>query len=83
MEYVKRRKRRQRYYTGEDIDMFREREQENRQKKDRNICDTHIDGAWSKYNLIDNNGICYTDPPVVNMPLFRFYSFWSHVLTQC
>ena len=45
MEYVKRRKRRQRYYTGEDIDMFREREQENRQKKDRNICVTYIDGS--------------------------------------
>ena len=45
MEYVKRRKKRQRYFTGEDIDMFREREQENRQKKDRNVCDTHIDGA--------------------------------------
>ena len=45
MEYAKKRKRRQRYFTGEDIDMFREREQDNRQKKDRNICDTHIDGA--------------------------------------
>ena len=45
MDYTKRRKRRQRYFTGEDIDMFREREQENRQKKGRNICDTHIDGA--------------------------------------
>lgn len=45
MEYTKRRKRRQRYFTGEDIDMFREREQENRQKKSHNICDTHIDGA--------------------------------------
>ena len=45
MDYTKRRKRRQRYFTGEDIYMFREREQENRQKKDRNICDTHIDGA--------------------------------------
>ena len=45
MEYTKRRKRRQRYFTGEDIDMFREREQENRRQKDRNICDTHIDGA--------------------------------------
>ena len=45
MDYEKRHKRRKRYFTGEDIDMFREREQENRQKKDRNICDTHIDGA--------------------------------------
>ena len=45
MENSKPRKRRHRRLTGEDIDMFREREQENRQKKDRNICDTHIDGA--------------------------------------
>lgn len=45
MEEYRRRKRRKRYFTGEDIDMFREREQENRHKKDRNICDTHIDGA--------------------------------------
>ena len=46
MDEVKyRRKRRKRYFTGEDIDMFREREQENRQKRDSNICDTHIDGA--------------------------------------
>lgn len=46
MEEVKyRKKRRSRYFTGEDIDMFREREQERRQKRERNICDTHIDGA--------------------------------------
>ena len=44
-EYKRRRKRRSRYYTGEDIDMFREREQENPNKKRDNICDTHIDGA--------------------------------------
>ena len=44
-EYKRRRKRRSRYYTGEDIDMFREREQENHNKKRDNICDTHIDGA--------------------------------------
>ena len=44
-EIKRRRKRRSRYYTGEDIDMFREREQENRNKKQDNICDTHIDGA--------------------------------------
>ena len=37
------RKRRSRYLTGEDIDMFREREQERRQKRQQNICDTHID----------------------------------------
>ena len=40
-----RRKRRSRYYTGEDIDMFREREQDRRNDKKDNICDTHIDGA--------------------------------------
>jgi len=46
MEYKPtRRKRRSRYFTGEDIDMFREREQENRRKRENNICDTHIDGA--------------------------------------
>ena len=31
--------------TGEDIDMFREREQEHRDKRKDNICDTNIDGA--------------------------------------
>ena len=45
MEEQKRRKRRHRRYTGEDIDMFREREQERRSKREDNICDTHIDGA--------------------------------------
>ena len=40
-----RRKRKSRYYTGEDIDMFREREQERRNSHKDNICDTHIDGA--------------------------------------
>ena len=46
MEEIKRRrKRRSRYYTGEDIDMFREREQERRDNRKDNICDTHIDGA--------------------------------------
>ena len=44
-EVRRRRKRRSRYYTGEDIDMFREREQERRDKRKDNICDTHIDGA--------------------------------------
>ena len=44
-ETNRRRKRRSRYFTGEDIDMFREREQENRRKRENNICDTHIDGA--------------------------------------
>lgn len=42
---VRRRRRKKRYFTGEDIDMFREREQGNRSKKQNNICDTHIDGA--------------------------------------
>ena len=45
MEYTKRRKRRQRYFTGEDIDMFREREQEQKSSRQESICDTHIDGA--------------------------------------
>ena len=45
MEEVKRRRRRHRRYTGEDIDMFREREQERRNDRKDNICDTHIDGA--------------------------------------
>ena len=44
-EIKRRRKRRSRYYTGEDIDMFREREQERRKSNEKNICDTHIDGA--------------------------------------
>ena len=44
-EETLKRKRRHRRLTGEDIDMFREREQENRNKKRDNICDTHIDGA--------------------------------------
>ena len=51
-DYTKRRKRRSRYYTGEDIEMFREREQERRNDKKDNICDTHIDGAWLTYNFI-------------------------------
>ena len=45
MEETKRRKRRHRRYTGEDIDMFREREQENRKRREEPICDRHIDGA--------------------------------------
>ena len=44
-EIKRRRKRRSRYFTGEDIDMFREREQDNRKRREDNICDTHIDGA--------------------------------------
>ena len=42
---VTRRKRRHRRLTGEDIDMFREREQERRHKREEPICDRHIDGA--------------------------------------
>lgn len=41
----KKRKRKNRYMTGEDIDMFHEREHEYRDKKRKPICDTHIDGA--------------------------------------
>ena len=39
------RRRRNRYRTGEDIDMLREREQDTRRKRRDPICDTHIDGA--------------------------------------
>ncbi len=45
MENKKIRRRRNRYMTGEDIDMFRERERENKNKNRAPICDTHIDGA--------------------------------------
>ena len=44
-DFKRRRKRRSRYFTGEDIDMFREREQERHKSREDNICDTHIDGA--------------------------------------
>ena len=44
-EYRPRRKRRNRYFTGEDIDMLRERERERKRDNHRNICDTNIDGA--------------------------------------
>ena len=62
----RRRKRKSRYYTGEDIDMFREREQERRKSREDNICDTHIDGAWLTYILSKNtryplNSVCYID----------------------
>ena len=39
------RRRKHRRLTGEDIDMFREREYERGSKKREPICDTHIDGA--------------------------------------
>ena len=38
------RRRRNRFKTGEDIDMLREKEQDSRRRK-APICDTHIDGA--------------------------------------
>lgn len=44
-EERKRRKRRHRRLTGEDIDMFHEREHEQRKKEYVPICDRHIDGA--------------------------------------
>ena len=44
-EEYKRRKRRHRRLTGEDIDMFHEREQERRSSREEPICDRHIDGA--------------------------------------
>ena len=39
------RRRKNRYKTGEDIDMLRERESETRRRRRLPICDTHIDGA--------------------------------------
>ena len=45
MENTYKRKRRNRYFTGEDIDMLREREQERKREKRSNVCDTNIDGA--------------------------------------
>ena len=38
-------RRKRRYYTGEDIEMLREREQMRRDRHKKNICDTNIDGA--------------------------------------
>lgn len=45
MNKYQKKKNKNRYMTGEDIDMFHEKEQESREKKKKNICDTHIDGA--------------------------------------
>ncbi len=42
---IKSRKRRHRRLTGEDIDMFNERRQEQKSDNELSICDTHIDGA--------------------------------------
>ena len=39
------RRRKNRFKTGEDIDMLRERENDSRRKNRTPICDTHIDGA--------------------------------------
>ena len=39
------RRRRHRRLTGEDIDMFREREHDNKRRREEPICDRHIDGA--------------------------------------
>ena len=41
----RKRKRRARFMTGEDIDMLNERKQDDRSSKKPNICDTHVDGA--------------------------------------
>ncbi|MFA7032226.1 MAG: hypothetical protein WC201_01520 [Bacilli bacterium] len=41
----KTKRRRKRYLTGEDIDMFRERESQYQHDKKSPICDTDIDGA--------------------------------------
>ena len=43
--YRPKRRRKHRRLTGEDIDMFNEREHESRHKREDNICDRHIDGA--------------------------------------
>lgn len=45
MEDKSRKKRRHRYFTGEDIDMLREREYEQKHRKSKNVCDESIDGA--------------------------------------
>lgn len=46
MDEVKNKKhKRNRYFVGEDADMFKERERKNKRKENDNICDTHIDGA--------------------------------------
>lgn len=41
----RKRSRKSRYMTGEDIDMFHERQQSERDKNNKSICDTDIDGA--------------------------------------
>ncbi len=39
------RRKRPRYLTGEDIDMFREKKKENNSDNQESICDKNIDGA--------------------------------------
>jgi hypothetical protein len=39
------RRRKSRYLTGEDIDMFREKKNENSSNNQESICDKNIDGA--------------------------------------
>ena len=41
----KRHHKKNRFKTGEDIDMLRERERETKRRTKQPICDTHIDGA--------------------------------------
>lgn len=38
-------RRKHRFLTGEDIDMFHERERKEKTRHDESICDTNIDGA--------------------------------------
>ena len=45
MEEKKPKRRKHRRLTGEDINMFHEREYDNRRKREEPICDRHIDGA--------------------------------------
>ncbi len=41
----KNKRRRHRFMSGEDIDMFREKESERKSKHQDSICDENIDGA--------------------------------------
>ncbi len=45
VDNTRRHRRKNRFKTGEDIDMLREREQDSRKRRKTPICDTHIDGA--------------------------------------
>jgi hypothetical protein len=44
-ENSRNRRRRPRYLTGEDIDMFREKKNEDNTKNQESTCDKNIDGA--------------------------------------